>query len=66
MNHHGYYGAEDEEGFQAAVPSYSHSSCDSDEDTDVGVDWKQREEILIGMRSPPLRAPTHITEMRLC
>jgi hypothetical protein len=39
----GYYGAEDEDGFQAAVPSYSHSSCDSDEDTDVGLDWEQRE-----------------------
>jgi hypothetical protein len=42
---HGYFGAEDEDGFQAADPSYSHSSGDSDEDEDVGLDWEQREEI---------------------
>jgi hypothetical protein len=42
---HGYFDAEDEDGFQAADPSYTHSSGDSDEDADVGLYWEQREEI---------------------
>jgi hypothetical protein len=42
---HGNFGAEDEDGFQAAVPSYSHSSGNSDEDADAGLDWEQREGI---------------------